>query len=58
MYPAFEDSDHLGKNEWSGDIIKADSSHNIQAFWYLSEEEDADSFDWENKVEFEVGETF
>lgn len=60
MYPSFENPDHLGKNEWAGDIVKADSEHTIQAYYYLAsdEQENTDFFDWENNVEFEIEETF
>lgn len=59
MYPGFENPDHLGKNEWAGDIISTDYGYSIQAYYYLTDEdqEDTDSFDWESNVEFEIEET-
>lgn len=59
IYPAFEKPDHLDKNEWAGDKVEADSDHTIQAYYSLTSEEqdNTDSFDWENNVEFEIEET-
>lgn len=59
MYPAFEDPNHIGKNEWGGEAIELDSNHTITAYCYLSDEDekDTDSFDWEANAEFEITET-
>lgn len=59
MYPAFENPEHIGKAEYAGVPVTMDGCR-LTAFWYLSpeEESDTDSFDWENKVEFETEQTF
>ena len=53
MYPSFENTEHIGKNEYAGVPVTMDGCR-LTAFWYLSpeEESDTDSFDLENKVEF------
>lgn len=59
MYPAFENPDHIGKAEYEGVPIIMDTCK-LTAYWYLTpeEENDTDSFDWEDNVEFEVELTF
>ena len=53
MYPSFENTEHIGKDEYAGVPVTMDGCR-LTAFWYLSpeEESDTDSFDLENKVEF------
>ena len=59
MYPSFENTEHIGKNEYAGVPVTMDGCR-LTAFWYLSpeEESDTDSFDFENKVEFYTEQTF
>ncbi|RGK33573.1 hypothetical protein DXD25_03810 [Prevotella sp. TF12-30] len=57
MYPAFEDPSHIGKAEYAGDSVKVDG-WSLTAYYYLSpeDEENTDSFDWDDNVEFEAEE--
>lgn len=59
MYPSFENTEHIGKDEYAGVHVTMDGCR-LTAFWYLSpeEESDTDSFDLENKVEFYTEQTF
>ena len=59
MYPSFENTEHIGKDEYAGVPVTMDGCR-LTAFWYLSpeEESDTDSFDLENKVEFYTEQTF
>lgn len=59
MYPASENTEHIGKAEYAGLPVAMDSCK-LTAYWYLTPEyeSDTDSFDWENNVEFEVELTF
>lgn len=59
MYPAFENPDHIGKAEYEGVPVIMDTCK-LTEYWYLTpeEENDTDSFDWEDNVEFEVELTF
>ena len=59
MYPPFENTEHIGKDEYAGVPVTMDGCR-LTAFWYLSpeEESDTDSFDFENKVEFYTEQTF
>mgnify|MGYP003560928503 FL=1 len=59
MYPSFENTEHIGKDEYAGVPVTMDGCR-LTAFWYLSpeEESDTDSFDFENKVEFYTEQTF
>lgn len=57
MYPAFENTEHIGKAEYAGAPVTMDGCR-LTAYWYLSPEEecDTDSFDWDGNVEFEAEE--
>ena len=53
MYPAFEDTSHIGKIEWAGDVVEVGDDR-IQAYWYLEDDDDPEMFDWEEGVEFQI----
>ena len=57
MNPSFEDPSHIGKNEYAGDPVNIEGFR-LTAYYYLTpeDEENIDSFDWENNVEFEAEE--
>lgn len=59
MYPSFEAPSHFGKAEYAGESVEADGLK-IAACYYLSpkDEENIESFDWENNAEFEVEEVW
>lgn len=53
MYPAFEPTSHIGKNEWAGDVVEV-GDDGIRAYWYLEDDDDPEMFDWEEGVEFQI----
>ena len=57
MYPSYEDPSHIGKTEYAGDPVNIDDFR-LTAYYYLSpeDEENIDSFNWDDNVEFEVEE--
>lgn len=57
MYPASENTEHIGKAEYAGAPVTMDG-RKLTAYWYLSpeEESDTDSFEWDGNVEFEAEE--
>lgn len=57
MYPSYEDPSHIGKTEYAGDSVNIDDFR-LTAYYYLSpeDEENIDSFNWDDNVEFEVEE--
>ena len=59
MYPSFENPSHLDKVEYSGEPVNIDGCK-LTAYYYLTpnDEENIDSYDWENNVEFEVEEVW
>ena len=56
MYPAYEDPKHLDRSEYAGEPLVADNGDQIQAYYYLTpeDEENFDSFDWRGNVEFQI----
>ena len=59
MYPSFEEPSHIGKAEYAGDPVEADG-WKLTAYYYLSpeDEENIDSFNWDDNVEFEAEEVW
>lgn len=59
MYPAFESTEHIGKNEWAGEPIEV-GNDKITAYYYLTDEDEnnLDYFDWEGNAEFQIEEVF
>lgn len=59
MYPSFEESSHIGKTEFAGDPVNVEG-FSLTAYYYLSpeDEENIDSFNWDDNVEFEAEEVW
>lgn len=59
MYPSFEEPSHIGKAEYAGDPVETDG-WKLTAYYYLSpeDEENIDSFNWNDNVEFEAEEVW
>lgn len=58
IYTAFE-PEHADMHEWASQgSVEAENGDTIQAFWYLTdeEEENIDFYDWESNVEFQIEE--
>lgn len=57
MYPGYEGPEHFGKTEYAFEPVYADNGDVIQAYFYLTDEEeqDIDSYLWdENAAEFQL----
>lgn len=59
MHPSFEEPSHIGKAEYAGEPVEADG-YKVTACYYLTpdDEENIESYDWENNSEFEVEEVW
>lgn len=59
MYPSFEEPSHIGKTEYAGDPVNVEGFR-LTAYYYLSpeDEENIDSFNWDDNVEFESEEVW
>lgn len=59
MYPSFEEPSHIGKTEYAGDTVNVEGFR-LTAYYYLSpeDEENIDSFNWDDNVEFEAEEVW
>lgn len=59
MYPSFEEPSHIGKTEYTGDPVNVEG-FKLTAYYYLSpeDEENIDSFNWDDNVEFEAEEVW
>lgn len=59
MYPSFEEPSHIGKTEYAGDPVNVEGFR-LTAYYYLSpeDEENIDSFNWDDNVEFEAEEVW
>ena len=59
MYPSFEEPSHFGKTEYAGDPVNVEGFR-LTAYYYLSpeDEENIDSFNWDDNVEFESEEVW
>ena len=59
MYTSFEEPSHIGKTEYAGDPVNVEGFR-LTAYYYLSpeDEENIDSFNWDDNVEFESEEVW
>ena len=59
MYPSFEEPSHIGKTEYAGDPVNVEGFR-LTAYYYLApeDEENIDSFNWDDNVEFEAEEVW
>ena len=59
MYPSFEEPSHIGKTEYAGDPVNVEGVR-LTAYYYRSpeDEENIDSFNWDDNVEFEAEEVW
>lgn len=59
MYPSFEEPSRIGKTEYAGNSVNVEGFR-LTAYYYLSpeDEENIDSFNWDDNVEFEAEEVW